>query len=118
MDGNRATPRSSCKEDPATTHDCPGRNVVKAEFVDDVGQYMGSGGDAEQPPIEPRTGTVVNLASGDQLNVRASSSSSAPVIGQCENGDVLNIVGEAWNGSTKWLRIKFGDATGPGVAVY
>jgi hypothetical protein len=105
------------KEDPATDHDCPGHNMVKAEFIDDVEQYMGDGGDAEQPPIEPVNGTVANLT-GDMLNIRASASSSAGIIGTAENGDVLYVVGEAWNGSTRWLRIQFGDPEGSGIAVF
>jgi len=106
------------KEDPATDHDCPGRNMVKSEFIADVLAYMGDGGDAEQPPAEPVDGTVANLTSGDTLNIRASASSSAGVIGQAENGDALQIVGEAWNGSTRWLRIQFGDPEGSGIAVF
>ena len=106
------------KEDPATSHDCPGRNMVKSEYIDDVQQYMGSGGDAEQPPAAPQRGVVAGLTTGDTLNIRASSSSQAAIIGQAENGDVLTVVGEAWNGSTKWLRIQFGQAAGTGVAIF
>jgi Bacterial SH3 domain/N-acetylmuramoyl-L-alanine amidase len=106
------------KEDPATDHDCPGKNMVKSEFIDDVCQYMGDGGDAEQPPFEPVQGVVRGLVAGDTLNIRSSSSSSANIIGTAENEDIFEIVGEVWNGSTRWLRIQFGDAEGSGVAVY
>jgi hypothetical protein len=109
------------KEDPSTTHDCPGKNVVKSEFVSDVNQYIAEGGDhpiGPIPPVEPKRGTVVGLVGGDKLNIRATSSSSAAVIGEAENGDVVTIVSEAMNGSTKWLRIKIGEAEGPAIAVY
>ena len=39
------------------------------------------------------------------------------MIGQAENGDVLTVVGEAMNGTTKWLRFQVGEAEGAGVAV-
>ena len=106
------------KEDPATDHDCPGSNMVKPEFIDDVGQYMGDGGDAEQPPLEPVDGTVANLAPGETLNIRSSPSSSAAIIGAAENGDAVRVVAEAWNGSTRWLRIQIGDPDGAGIAVF
>jgi hypothetical protein len=106
------------KEDPATDHDCPGRNMVKSEFIDDVEQYMGSGGEGEQPPMPPARGVVSGLAAGDTLNIRASASSSSPIIGTAENGDELRVVGEAWNGSTHWLRVQFDQAAGAGVAVF
>jgi hypothetical protein len=106
------------KEDPATDHDCPGSNMVKGEFINDVQQCMGDGGDDHDRPMRPHRGTVRGLAAGDTLNIRAASSSSAPIIGAAENGDQLIIVGEAWNGSTKWLRIQFGRAAGAGVEVF
>lgn len=106
------------KEDPATDHDCPGSNMVKSEYIADVQQYMGSGGDDQQRPGEARRGVVYGLATGDTLNIRASSSSSSIIIGQAENGDELVVVGEAWNGSTKWLRIQFGHSAGVGVAIF
>jgi hypothetical protein len=107
------------KEDPATTHDCPGKNMVKSEFIADVQQCMGDGGgDTDPIPPAPRPGTVANLAAGDHLNIRATSSSSAMVIGTADNGDIVNVVGEVYNGSTKWLRLQFGDPEGSGVATF
>lgn len=107
------------KEDTATTHDCPGKNIVKAEFVEDVTNYMGDGGDhVPEPPQEPRRGIVAGLVEGDTLNIRASASSSAAIVGEAENDDEVVAVGEAYNGSTKWLRLQFGDAEGTGVALF
>jgi hypothetical protein len=78
----------------------------------------------EQPPVEqppesgPQTGTVINLIQGDALNIRASSSSSSPIIGKAENNDLVTVVGSAWNGDTLWYKLKFGDDHMAGVAVY
>jgi len=110
------------KEDPRSDHDdCPGRNVVKSEFLDDITNYMGDGGDHPGPnPPQPTEveGVVYGLVPGDSLNVRASSSSSAPIIGTADNDDIVTVVGEAYNGSTRWFRLRIGDAEGTGVAVY
>jgi hypothetical protein len=109
------------KEDPATDHDCPGANVIKSEFLTDVTNYMGDGGDHNPNPPDPPAevaGVVHGLVAGDTLNIRASASSSAPIIGTADNDDKVTVVGEAYNGSTRWFRIKIGDATGPGVAVF
>jgi len=107
-------------EDPNTDHACPGSNMSKHTYIDSVQQCMGEGGDhapEPQPPAAPRLGTVYGVAANDKLNIRASSSSSSPVIGQAENGDVLTVVSEAMNGTTKWLRFQVGQAEGAGVAV-
>ena len=107
------------KEDPNTTHDCPGKNIVKSEFVNDVTQYISEGGDHGPPPdLPPREGTVSGVPPGDRLNIRSSASSSAQIIGYADNGDVVTIVGEAYNGTTKWYRLKIGEGEGTGVEVY
>jgi hypothetical protein len=73
----------------------------------------------EQPPSgEPQTGTVHGLSAGDTLNIRASSSSSSPIIGKAENNDLVTVVSSAMNGDTKWYKLKFGDDHMAGVAVY
>lgn len=106
------------KEDPKTDHDCPGSNIDKDDFLDDVTNYMGDGGDHGDWPQLPRIGTVHGLAAGDKLNVRATASSSAPIIGSAENGDQLTITTEAWNGSTQWLRCQVGTNIGPDLALF
>jgi hypothetical protein len=108
------------KEDPATDHDCPGRNVVKSEFLADVTQYMGDGGDhtPDPPDVVEVIGVVYNLAAGDTLNIRAAASTSAPIIGVAENGDIVTVVGEAYNSTTRWFRLRFGDPAGTGVGVH
>ena len=107
------------KEDPQTSHDCPGRNMEpKSNYINGVQQYMGDGGEAEQPPMAATRGTVHGLATGDVLNIRASASSSSGIIGTADNGDELIVVGEAWNGQTRWLRIQFGHSAGTGIAIF
>jgi hypothetical protein len=105
-------------EDPNTDHACPGKNMSKPTYISCVQQVMGDGGDHGQQPMAPRHGVVANLAANDILNIRATSSSSSPIIGEAENGDELIIVGEAMNGSTKWLRFQVGQGAGPTVALY
>jgi hypothetical protein len=110
------------KEDPRTTHDCPGKNVIKSEFLNDVNNYMGEGGDhvPEPTPVpeEPREGVVYNLPAKDRLNIRSAASSSSDVIGSADQGDVLTIVGSSMNGNTRWLRVQFGEQEGPYVEVF
>lgn len=106
-------------EDPNTDHACPGSNMSKGVYIDAVQQTMGEGGDDQQPlPLGPSRGTVKGVAANDKLNIRATASSSAPVIGQAENGDVLTVVSEVYNGSTKWLRFRVGEDKGPSVAIH
>lgn len=109
------------KEDPATDHDCPGANVIKSEFVADVTKYMGDGGDHNPNPPEPAQeveGVVYNIAPNDYLNIRASPSTSAAVIGKAYNDDIVTVVDDAYNGSTRWFRIRFGEEEGADVAVF
>jgi len=70
------------------------------------------------PPSEPVMGTVHGLSAGDQLNIRASSSGSSPVIGRADNNDLVTVVSSAMNGDTEWYQLKFGDDHMAGVAVY
>jgi len=106
-------------EDPATDHACPGSDVVKPDFIAEVTQYMGDGGDDQRPPQETEVaGVVYNLTPGDTLNIRASPSTSAAVIGEADAGDLVTVVGDAYNGSTRWFRIRIGEAAGTGVAVF
>jgi hypothetical protein len=63
-----------------------------------------------KPPVEPPAegpviGTVVGVAAGDQLNIRASASSSGTVIGRAANGATLDVVGQSGN----WYKCSFYD---------
>lgn len=110
------------KEDPRTTHACPGRNVDKADLIRRVINYMGEGGDhsthddigappservtpaaptqAPQPPERAGVVTVSDLA------LRSAASASADKLGSLPKETVLTVIGEAMNGDTQWLRVK------------
>lgn len=53
---------------------------------------------------------VHGLTRGDTLNVRASASSGASVLGVLDEGDVIRNLGCKMNGSTRWCRVE--DQTG------
>lgn len=109
------------KEDPWTTHKCPGPDIDKAEFIELVQEYMGHAGDhdtpalpiAATPPIAvPVRRGVVKVAANDTLNIRAESSASSKVLASIRSGEIVEILGHDMNGSTKWLRIKYGAIQG------
>ena len=95
------------KEDPKTTHDCPGHNIAvdKQLMIDSVLEYMGYGGEhiggADLAAPKTRTGIVTT----DGLNVRENSSASAKVITNLKAKATVTILNEAMNGNTKWLYI-------------
>jgi uncharacterized protein YraI/type II secretory pathway pseudopilin PulG len=53
---------------------------------------------------------VHGLSRGDTLNVRASASSGAAVLGVLDEGDVIRNLGCKMNGATRWCRVE--DQTG------
>lgn len=99
------------KEDPRTTHDCPGSAIVKEDFIDDVLEYMGHAGDMPDDLVTPReprrmSGIVINVAADDTLNVRPWPSTGSPPIGRLALGSPVSILSEAMNVKTKWYRIE------------
>ena len=114
------------KEDPRTTHDCPGKDIDKAEFISLVEQYMGHAG--EHPPVlqtepkpvpttPPKIGTV-NVPAHDTLNMRENSSASSPLILSLPLGQKVTILSEAMNGPTRWLNVATSGKTGWVAARY
>lgn len=100
------------KEDPRTTHDCPGKSVNKGEFIAMVREYMGEGGEHDSTPDKDlpavptyRLGVVV-VDPTDSLTLREGSSSSSPSKGAMPNGTILKIYNTVMNGSTKWYRVE------------
>lgn len=100
------------KEDPRTTHDCPGDDIDKREFIDMVSEYMGHAGEhpaeplpINQPSSSPpvKLGHVINVRNDDVLNVRADSSASARIITTYRPGAKVRILSSAINVKTKWL---------------
>jgi N-acetylmuramoyl-L-alanine amidase len=88
-----------------------------------IAETLGGVSIDEQPPDEietpppssgPIVGEVMNVPDHDYLNIRATASSSSPIIGRAENGDLVTIVGS----SGDWYKLKWGDDHMAGVAVY
>lgn len=101
------------RDDPKTSKTCPGRKVDKAAMVALIKVQMerltGMGAhddDDPPPPVVPakRKGRV-NVAAGDFLAVRDEPSAKSPETRRLAPGEIIDIVGEAMNGTTKWLKI-------------
>lgn len=97
-------------EDPATDHACPGKDIHKARFIQQVTEFMGSGGEhsggtAPPPPPPPKIGTVI-VAANDTLNMRDQSSVAGNIVAKLKPGVKVSVLGEAMNGTTKWLRVQ------------
>ena len=57
-----------------------------------------------------KTGKVINLTTGDTLNVRSGTNSSTSILGTLSNGATVNITGK--DKTTGWYRINFNGKTG------
>jgi hypothetical protein len=103
------------KEDPRTDHDCPGKDIEKAEFIELVRQYMGQGGEHPSaipildPPVASahanREGIVLDTVGDLGLNLRTGSSAASKIAAVLPKGTRVAVVGEAMNGTTRWLRV-------------
>lgn len=97
------------KEDPQTTHNCPGAHILKPQFIALVKEYMGEGG--EHPTSFPIRLTIPNATiqtgavKADSLNVREHASVNSAIVKSLMHGAQVVICGEAMNGNTKWLHI-------------
>jgi hypothetical protein len=103
------------KEDKRTTHDCPGKNIDKAEFIRLVQEYMGEGGEHPSGPIpvadpapvakKQQEGMVMDTVVPIGLNLRDGASASSRILKTLAAGTRVAILSETMNGSTKWLRV-------------
>jgi GH24 family phage-related lysozyme (muramidase) len=97
------------KEDPRTTHRCPGADIVKADMLERIATYLedlspaGDHGDVDTPPAKPRPG-VVNT---NELNLRDTPGMAGKVVvpGGLAKGTKLLIYSSAKNGVTEWFRV-------------
>jgi len=112
------------KEDPATTHrDCPGKDIVKADFIRAVQEYMGAAGDyhgaPEGRPIDTHSYSyaVVNTP-GDTLNIRDIASARGKILRALPHGERVTILDTAKNGRTDWVYIDNGQRQGWVAARY
>lgn len=101
------------KEDPRTTHDCPGSDIDKQEFISMVQEYMGEGGEHVPVPADLDVPTIPTFRLGtvkvpitDSLTLREGASSSSPSKGAMPNGTILKIYNSVQNGKTTWLRVE------------
>jgi len=104
------------KQDWATTHDCPGRDIAvdKADMIASVAALMSGGehnphttgivigGQAPPPPPKSWNGKT-NIA---QLNLRKSPGVMNESMGPLPLGLTLIVSEEAKNGTDTWLRVK------------
>jgi hypothetical protein len=95
------------KEDKRTTHDCPGRNVNKEEFIRRVVEYIGEGGEHPRADLSPRPQVVARngVVKTAGLNLRAASSAASAILASLTDGTKLSVLGSAANGNTEWLRV-------------
>lgn len=99
------------REDPRTTHACPGQDFArdKTEAVAAVVALLSGGEhddheDIEAPPPAPKARTGLVLA--DDLSVRKGPGVTNKSVALLSKGDRVTILGEAKNGSTNWLKIR------------
>ena len=99
------------REDPRTTHACPGQDFArdKTEAVASVIALLSGGEhddreDIEAPPPAPKARTGLVLA--DDLSVRKGPGVTNKSVALLSKGDRVTILGEAKNGSTNWLKIR------------
>lgn len=103
------------REDPKTTHACPGSDMVsdKAQMVAAVEALMTGGehsehdlaaatGLAEKPKRAERAGTVTV----DQLNFRRGPSITSQSTGSLPRGTIVAVLDNAANGTTSWLKVR------------
>lgn len=95
------------KEDTRTTHDCPGKNFKKDEFVSLVKEWINHGGDLEvSGDSVPPKKLAITVTPGDTLNMRALPSASGKLITTIKDGSTITVLGEEKNRDTKWLRVE------------
>jgi hypothetical protein len=104
------------KEDPRTTHDCPGKNIAqdKKAMIMAVADLMEGGEhDAEEvgqviagqePPDKPVA--KIGMVLVNDLNMRVGPGVANSIRGVLNKGQSIEIQGEAKNGTTTWLYVK------------
>lgn len=91
------------KEDPKTTHDCPGSHIKKDWFIEKVKQFMGSPISSPVPaaPVVPLGTMVVSgVPAGDMLNTRMTR--AGEIRGSIPNGTKVEVLEK----DAVWARIR------------
>jgi len=96
------------KQDPKTTHDCPGANIArdKLAMIEAVKGLMDGGdhGDVQDVNINRNA-----LVMANDLNLRSGPGVSNKAIGVLMLKTAVEIIGEAKNGSTGWSNVRLSD---------
>jgi hypothetical protein len=99
--------------DKATSHVCPGNDVVFTDVMDRVRAYydaMDEAGDhilnAEEEGKKPPTYSYYQSGVND-LNVRTSGSMAGRIITKIAKGQIVKVWSTASNGSTVWAHVSF-----------
>jgi len=100
------------KEDPKTTHDCPGKKINKQAFIGMVEEYMGHAGELKHVvvptnPVVPKGAPGRTKTPGDTLNMRDRSSLSSIIVKVVPNNSSVRVLSSAANGDTIWFRIEY-----------
>lgn len=102
------------KEDKGTTHrDCPGRDIEKPKFIQDVMEFMGEAGGhpavipIADPAPAPATPAAKKKATvnTDDLNLRQASSAAGAVLAKLKKGTVVTVNRSEMNGETSWTSV-------------
>lgn len=104
------------KQDPKTTHDCPGQHMAQdiGKIIDDVAALM-AGGEHDSgavavalgvAPAAPTPAERRGVVTADGLNLRRGPAVTEESIGSFPKGVQLAVLGEARNGQTAWLKVR------------
>lgn len=101
------------KDDPKTTHDCPGRDFAQDyDLVIAAVQDLMEGGDLDHDELAHLEKPVVfkplrlGVSAANGLNFRRGPGVNNESVGQLAKGVRFEILDEAPNGTTKWLQVK------------
>lgn len=104
------------KQDPRTTHDCPGKDIAddKNAMIAEVADLM-SGGDHDPAgvagviaglPPDPPSPVRRGITTANGLNFRRGPGANNESTGELPKGTDISILSEAKNGTTIWLQVR------------
>jgi N-acetylmuramoyl-L-alanine amidase CwlA len=104
------------KEDPKTTHDCPGRDIEKPDILALISRYLADMAPAGehvpgQIPVDTKTAKLTSPSKSgevktERLNLRAGSGMAQPVVAVLAKGTKVEILNSAETAVSTWLRVK------------
>lgn len=110
------------REDPKTTHDCPGKDFAQdeAQVIAEIADLM-DGGDHDHAAVAAAIGVIPKpappapqhgIVTTNDLNMRTGAGITNNSIGSLQKGADIIIIGKASNGATGWLRVAVDGAAG------